>query len=454
LELVNEVLARNPEHVKALRILVRIHWWQRDMDRLRAALERLAEAAEDAELVDEERYALTQLLRLAPEESRYLERLQAIGGFQDETQEEPALAQETVVSEVPAFETYATPDDYETTDELEAVEFETNSVAVNDPNASFADLNESADETIVVTVERESDLSGAVEFDFGAAGSSDSQQTAEDDAQAARREAMMRQELESVDFYLNQGYFDIAQDTLQMLEGQFGSHAEIDSRRQRLNCLVESTAEPAAIPFDVGVAVDEGQSAQEAIAFDFGGTVDNGDEHAAGSTTHQDAHSVIDSGLAEIFEEFKEAAEGDTPAREDYETHYNMGTAYEEMGLLDEAIQEFQLAAAQSRPGDGTARYLQCCNMLGHCFVQKSMPRAAVLWFRKGLEAPGHSEDEYLALRYELGSAYEQLGDLSRAIDAFTEVYGVNVGYREVAERLKTLEEKRSAQKGKKKNRN
>jgi hypothetical protein len=92
--------------------------------------------------------------------------------------------------------------------------------------------------------------------------------------------------------------------------------------------------------------------------------------------------------------------------------------------------------------------------MLGHCFVQKNMPRAAVLWFRKGLEAPGHSEDEYLALRYELGSAYEQLGDLSRAIDAFTEVYGVNVSYREVAERLKMLEEKRSAQRGKKKNRN
>jgi hypothetical protein len=39
------------------------------------------------------------------------------------------------------------------------------------------------------------------------------------------------------------------------------------------------------------------------------------------------------------------------------------------------------------------------------------MPEAAVLWFKKGLAAPGHSEDEYQALRYELASAYEQLGD-------------------------------------------
>src|SRR4030095_7103043 len=54
LEIVNQVLVRNPDHVGALRMLVRIHWWQRDMDALRAALERLAEAAEASELIDEE----------------------------------------------------------------------------------------------------------------------------------------------------------------------------------------------------------------------------------------------------------------------------------------------------------------------------------------------------------------------------------------------------------------
>jgi tetratricopeptide (TPR) repeat protein len=90
--------------------------------------------------------------------------------------------------------------------------------------------------------------------------------------------------------------------------------------------------------------------------------------------------------------------------------------------------------------------------MLGHCFVQKSMPRAAIQWFKKGLDSPGHSEDEYLALRYELGSAYEQMGDIHRALDTFTEVYGSNVSYRGVAEKLKELEEQKRAGKGKKKN--
>src|SRR5678816_4782674 len=88
LELVNSVLERDPDSVSALRMLVRIYWWQRDMDLLRSALERLAEAAEAAELVDEERYALTQLVRLAPDEPRYLDRLNLLGGLQDEAAED------------------------------------------------------------------------------------------------------------------------------------------------------------------------------------------------------------------------------------------------------------------------------------------------------------------------------------------------------------------------------
>src|SRR6185436_42614 len=58
LELVNELLARDPEHVASLKLLAKIHWWQRDMDKLRATLERLLEAAEASGLAEDERYAL------------------------------------------------------------------------------------------------------------------------------------------------------------------------------------------------------------------------------------------------------------------------------------------------------------------------------------------------------------------------------------------------------------
>ncbi len=57
------------------------------MDALRSSLERLAESAEASELVDEERYALTQLVRLAPDEQRYLDRLNLLGGLQEDTED-------------------------------------------------------------------------------------------------------------------------------------------------------------------------------------------------------------------------------------------------------------------------------------------------------------------------------------------------------------------------------
>ncbi len=84
LDLVNEFLTRDADHVQALRLLVRVHWWQRDVENLRVALDRLAEAAQAAGLTDDERYALTQLTRLAPEHSPYAERLKFLGGAMTE----------------------------------------------------------------------------------------------------------------------------------------------------------------------------------------------------------------------------------------------------------------------------------------------------------------------------------------------------------------------------------
>jgi tetratricopeptide (TPR) repeat protein len=460
LELVNEVLARNPEHVKALRMLSRIHWWQRDMDSLRGALERLAEAAQVSELIEDERYALTQLLRLSADEPRYSERLNELGGVQEEPPAEPVFP-ESVVSDVPTFETFAadpTPA-VEQTAELDA--FETNSVTeptLSDPESSFADLNDGLmDAETPAEAESKPAVSGPVEFDFGDVQTPEpvGAVSTEDNP---RHLAMMLQELESVDFYLNQGYFDIAADTLQMLEGQFGTHPEIDERRQRLDAASQANAAPPASPvvsFELagpGTVVNE--APQEAVGFEFGEFASSEAEttpQANGDSASGTSKSAIDSGLAEVFEEFKVAAESEASSNEDFETHYNMGTAYKEMDLLDDAIQEFQAAASLSKPGDGTPRFLQCCNMLGHCFSRKSMPRAAVLWFKKGLEAPGHSEEEYLALRYELAGAYEQLGDIGRAIDVFTEVYGINISYREVAEKLKSLQQQRASGKSKKK---
>jgi tetratricopeptide (TPR) repeat protein len=452
LEIVNQVLDRNPDHVAGLRMLVRIHWWQRDMDALRSSLERLAESAEASELVDEERYALTQLVRLAPDEQRYLDRLNLLGGLHDETSDDFSTMQEPE-SEVPQFETFAVVEDE---DQAEAVapvvgdEFETNAApgsAFSDPTASFADLNDDPTSSFADLNEDSAPFATSAtdfqEVDFSIVTTPDTPVATDTAAPVdeERHENMMRQELESVDFYIAQGYSDIAVDTLEMLERQFGSHPEIQSRREKLAQRDQKPVEASAV-FEFGGAEDLAAATPvpaETITFDsdsaYASLVDDGGNNVG---TAKPVATGIDAGLAELFEEFRAAEEGDE-VREDYETHYNMGTAYKEMDLMDEAISEFQTAASLVKAGDGTSRFLQCCNMLGHCFIQKGMPEAAVLWFKKGLQAPGHSEDEYQALRYELGSAYEQLGDLKQAREFYTEVYGVDVSYREVAEKLSQL---------------
>ena len=156
LELLNEGLARNPEHVEALRLLVRVYWWQRDMENLRLTLERLAEAAEAGGLVEDERYALTQLIRLTPNE-RYSERLIALGGSPDEPGDIAGLGTGTAVADTPIFDNFAITSQETGTlpgveETVAAAEFEWNSVeeqGPQDPSASFADLNEDNEETNV-----------------------------------------------------------------------------------------------------------------------------------------------------------------------------------------------------------------------------------------------------------------------------------------------------------------
>src|SRR5688572_26653883 len=435
LEVVNQVLVRNPDHIGALRMLVRIHWWQRDMDALRAALERLAESAEASELIYEERYALTQLVRLAPDEQRYLDRLNLLGGLQEDTAEDlSAMPEPEPVGDVPEFETFAVVqeqdeivpavsqsfDEFETNAVPGSSAFETPESTFSDPTASFADLNEDFSESVVPV------------------------ETPDSPAEAERLENMIRQELESVDFYIAQGYSDIAVDTLEMLERQFGPHPDIQARREKLAARDSAPAEAAVFEFGSVEEVSP-TTAPEPAAFEtetaFATVVSDGPDHGGNNAGAAKPIAGLDSGLAELFEEFRAAEEGDD-VRGDFETHYNMGTAYKEMDLMDESIQEFQTAAALVKPGDGTSRFLQCCNMLGHCFMQKGMPEAAVIWFKKGLSAPGHSEDEYQALRYELATAYEQLGDLQHAREFYTEVHAVDVSYREVADKLSQLKNK------------
>ncbi|MDQ3821138.1 MAG: tetratricopeptide repeat protein, partial [Acidobacteriota bacterium] len=357
MELLNEVLARDPEHVEALRLLVRVYAWQRDDDKQRQTLERLVEAAEAAGLQEVERSALHQLALFSPDQ-RYLDRLSALGYEPEQKAEEPPPAAE----EVPSFESFAFASEEGTASAMglpkaeEVAEFEFNSVAqpANDPSASFADLN---DDWNPPASGEAASSTGFQEFSFGEIDATpDEAHAAPQGGVDQRREEMLRQELSSVDFYLAQGYMDIAADTLDMLERQFGAHEEISARRAKLNQQTTPSdmgAKPQSeqISFESFALYDVAQEAAPAEAesvnveevFEEPARRPQAPEQeqetetpaptapAAAMPAEGETKSGLDPGLAEIFDEFRTAAEEEAPAADgDYETHYNLGLAYKE----------------------------------------------------------------------------------------------------------------------------
>ncbi|HEV2713863.1 MAG TPA: tetratricopeptide repeat protein, partial [Terriglobales bacterium] len=151
-------------------------------------------------------------------------------------------------------------------------------------------------------------------------------------------------------------------------------------------------------------------------------------------------HTGAGVDLADMFGELKQELEEDTAAaQEDPETHYNLGVAFREMGLLDEAIAELQKVCQSVDRGHPFAQIMQTYTWLAQCFLDKSVPEAAIRWYERALKLPTIDEETRIALNYELASAYGSAGNKSAALNHFMEVYGSNIDYRDVAERIKAL---------------
>jgi len=142
--------------------------------------------------------------------------------------------------------------------------------------------------------------------------------------------------------------------------------------------------------------------------------------------------STVEKNMMEIFKEFKKGVD-EKIGHEDYDTRYNLGIAYKEMSLVDEAIGEFQIAAKSP------SRRLQSCSMVGACFLEKGMPGEAVRWYRRGLETAEAGSEEERGLRYDLADALEKNGDSRGALESLQRVAAGDAGYRDVAQRIGRL---------------
>ncbi|MBA4372417.1 MAG: hypothetical protein C0402_06100 [Thermodesulfovibrio sp.] len=152
---------------------------------------------------------------------------------------------------------------------------------------------------------------------------------------------------------------------------------------------------------------------------------------------------ALDNDVLEIFQEFKKGLEKEL-GDEDSETHYNLGIAYKEMGLIDDAIKEFQSSRNDPK------RYIQSSTMLGVCYMEKSLYTLAIDVLKKITLEVTEKDESYWPVRFELAEAYEKNNNLREALDLYTAVYGWNAKFRGVSEKVSQV----SAQLGSAKNEN
>ena len=408
----NEILIRAPENIEALRLLVRFHSWQRDEEQLRGALERLVEVSRLNESIDDERYALTQLVMMLPNESAYAQRLQEINS------EYGFVEVESIVNlNNEAIESVGSEQDFENFSIVENIEADASMTSFEKFENLYAEENGSGVQSAngdglhdAVQITNNSDVS-----DY--AGQSGDQDKSDDSTNgktlSLSEERRMHQELESVEFYVAQGYNELAVKSLDALEAEFGNREEFDKFRRQLSDGVPES--------DFQIEPVSETSPNDSI-----------------SKTQNTSFDPMGAFRDELDLEETESSASD----DDYDTHYQLAIAYKEMGLLEDAIKEFQDAINMALPDDGTSRFFQCANLLGFCFMEKQMPNLALMWYRRALETVNLNEDEKQALQYEIACAYQAGGDEEKARKYFEQVYVVDVDYRDVSERLKNLQEK------------
>ena len=159
--------------------------------------------------------------------------------------------------------------------------------------------------------------------------------------------------------------------------------------------------------------------------------------------------------VGDALRAFRKGIEATIPA-DDHEARFNLGLAFFEMGLLDESIEEFRIAAADS------GRSAECLGMIGLCFRARGDESEAIQAFSSAIKTPGTTDFQKAAFFFELAVSldatgerhkaakmYRRSGFLLRSVAAYRTVLGLGVasliagahsGLADLCDELKTKE--------------
>jgi tetratricopeptide (TPR) repeat protein len=134
--------------------------------------------------------------------------------------------------------------------------------------------------------------------------------------------------------------------------------------------------------------------------------------------------------FTDMLEKFKAGVAANVDD-EDFDSHYDLGVAYREMGLIDEAIAEFQKALR------GATQRIRAYEALGQCFIDRREYDVAITILGRALREPGMEDEDLVGVLYLLGFASEESRKPRDAAAYYQRVFAVDIDFRDVSKRLK-----------------
>jgi len=252
-----------------------------------------------------------------------------------------------------------------------------------------------------------------------------------------------------IDAYLELADALLRSDLPEKARAVYARVAEHDAKNERakaaLSMLAPAVANPTAAPSkpegkvkakDAKMKVRD-EAAVNGDFIDLGSMLNEEDEGSPARDTRMTVADEEPTGdeeqdFQDMLTRFKQGIDENIDEA-DFQSHYDLGVAFKEMGLLDEAIAELQKAL---RAPEGK---LRTSEMLGICFFEKGAFGVAESILRRGLDLPASGDQERLGVLYWLGRALEQQGKKADARDLYGRVFAVDIRFLDAEQRVKAL---------------
>ena len=240
--------------------------------------------------------------------------------------------------------------------------------------------------------------------------------------------------LDEADFFATRGLYEDAKAILVEQLSRTPQHPLVLERLREIDTALGSSGESQTIERS---QLGKNQE-QEALDFDVAQSLGALDEMELPADSVAAFNAASDVDVDQVFEKFRAGIRSQV-SENDSATHYDLGVAYKEMGLIADAIHEFELAARDAQ------RECNCFAMIGMVYLEQNQLDRAAESYVRALSASNKTVEQEMNLYYDLGTVYEMKGKSQDALYYFQKIARRDPGYRDIAERIAGLQPEKEA---------